>query len=116
MNSINPWRLEGQKTAAFEICDQLGGIAPDWFCLPVGNAGNITAYWAGFKQYDEVKSMGADAVITAAQRKELRKALKRQLVKRSSLLKIVSAWIITVPVSAVMAALFYYALRGMMLP
>ncbi len=52
VNSINPWRLEGQKTGAFEICDQLGGRAPDWHCLPVGNAGNITAYWMGYKQYD----------------------------------------------------------------
>jgi threonine synthase len=51
VNSINPWRLEGQKTAAFEICDQLGGRAPDWLSLPVGNAGNITAYWMGFQQY-----------------------------------------------------------------
>jgi len=51
VNSINPWRLEGQKTGAFEICDQLGGVAPDWHCLPVGNAGNITAYWMGYKQY-----------------------------------------------------------------
>jgi len=55
-------------------------------------------------------------VISAAQRKELRRALKRQLVKRSALLKIVSAWIITVPVSAVLAALFYFMLRGMLLP
>lgn len=53
VNSINPWRLEGQKTGAFEICDQLGGRAPDWHCLPVGNAGNITAYWMGYKQYDK---------------------------------------------------------------
>ncbi len=52
VNSINPWRLEGQKTGAFEICDQLGGRAPDWHCLPVGNAGNITAYWMGYKQYN----------------------------------------------------------------
>jgi len=52
VNSINPWRLEGQKTGAFEICDQLDGRAPDWHCLPVGNAGNITAYWMGYKQYD----------------------------------------------------------------
>jgi len=52
VNSINPWRLEGQKTGAFEICDQLGGRAPDWHCLPVGNAGNITAYWMGYKQYE----------------------------------------------------------------
>ncbi|MFQ5400841.1 MAG: threonine synthase [Anaerolineae bacterium] len=52
VNSINPWRLEGQKTGAFEICDQLDDRAPDWHCLPVGNAGNITAYWMGYKQYD----------------------------------------------------------------
>lgn len=51
VNSINPWRLEGQKTAAFEICDQLSGRAPDWLCLPVGNAGNISAYWLGYQQY-----------------------------------------------------------------
>jgi threonine synthase len=51
VNSINPWRLEGQKTGAFEIVDQLGGKAPDWHCLPVGNAGNITAYWMGYQQY-----------------------------------------------------------------
>jgi threonine synthase len=53
VNSINPWRLEGQKTGAFEICDQLGGRAPDWHCLPVGNAGNITAYWMGYRQYGQ---------------------------------------------------------------
>ncbi len=57
VNSINPYRIEGQKTAAFEICDVLG-CAPDWLCLPVGNAGNITAYWAGFIQYDRLKSTG----------------------------------------------------------
>jgi len=50
VNNINPARLQGQKTAAFEICDALGG-APDWLCLPVGNAGNITAYWMGFTEY-----------------------------------------------------------------
>lgn len=64
---------------------------------------------------DELKAMGPEAVISAAQRKELRKALKRQLVKRSSLLKIASAWIITVPVSAGLAALFYYLLRSIMM-
>ncbi|HKY53216.1 MAG TPA: threonine synthase, partial [Anaerolineales bacterium] len=52
VNSINPFRIEGQKTAAFEICDDLSH-APDWLCLPVGNAGNITSYWAGFKQYQK---------------------------------------------------------------
>lgn len=51
VNSVNPWRLEGQKTGAFEIIDQLDGRAPDWHCLPVGNAGNITAYWLGYRQY-----------------------------------------------------------------
>ncbi|HHY36115.1 MAG TPA: threonine synthase [Firmicutes bacterium] len=50
VNSINPMRLQGQKTAAFEICDQLGE-APTHLALPVGNAGNITAYWMGFKEY-----------------------------------------------------------------
>ena len=50
VNSINPYRIEGQKTAAFEICDQLGE-APDILALPVGNAGNITAYWKGFNEY-----------------------------------------------------------------
>ncbi len=53
VNSINPYRLEGQKTAAFEIVDVLGD-APDWLCLPVGNAGNITAYWMGFQQYQAI--------------------------------------------------------------
>ncbi|MGW3958483.1 threonine synthase [Amycolatopsis sp. NPDC005003] len=50
VNSVNPVRIAGQKTAAFEICDVLG-TAPDIHCLPVGNAGNITAYWAGYSEY-----------------------------------------------------------------
>jgi threonine synthase len=50
VNSINPFRIEGQKTASFEICDQLGR-APDFHFLPVGNAGNITAYWKGYREY-----------------------------------------------------------------
>ncbi len=50
VNSVNPYRLEGQKTAAFEICDDLGR-APDILAIPVGNAGNISAYWAGFRDY-----------------------------------------------------------------
>ncbi len=48
VNSLNPYRLEGQKTAAFEICDELA-FSPDWLCLPVGNAGNISAYWMASK-------------------------------------------------------------------
>jgi len=50
VNSVNPFRLEGQKTAAFEVCDQLGR-APDYHLIPVGNAGNITAYWRGYREY-----------------------------------------------------------------
>ncbi len=52
VNSINPFRLQGQKTAAFEILEELGG-APDFHCLPVGNAGNISAHWMGYKEYHE---------------------------------------------------------------
>ncbi len=52
VNSVNPFRLEGQKTGAFEVCDQLGG-PPDWHFIPVGNAGNITAYWRGYKEYKD---------------------------------------------------------------
>ena len=52
VNSVNPYRIEGQKTAAFEICEDLGG-APDYLAIPVGNAGNITAYWKGFTDYTE---------------------------------------------------------------
>lgn len=50
VNSVNPFRIEGQKTAAFEVCDALGE-APDYHFIPVGNAGNITAYWKGYKEY-----------------------------------------------------------------
>ena len=50
VNSVNPYRIEGQKTAAFEVVDALGD-APDVHCLPVGNAGNITAYWKGYTEY-----------------------------------------------------------------
>jgi threonine synthase len=54
VNSVNPYRLEGQKTAAFEVFEQLGH-APDILAIPVGNAGNISAYWKGFKEYAEKK-------------------------------------------------------------
>jgi len=52
VNSVNPFRIQGQKTGAFEIVDELG-FAPDFHALPVGNAGNITAYWMGYKEYHE---------------------------------------------------------------
>jgi threonine synthase len=57
VNSVNPYRIEGQKTAAFEVCDQLGQ-APDYLAIPVGNAGNITAYWKGFKEYHALGKSG----------------------------------------------------------
>ena len=56
VNSLNPYRIEGQKTASFEICDYLGD-APDFQIMPVGNAGNITAYWKGYKEYKEKKKI-----------------------------------------------------------
>ena len=61
VNSVNPHRIEGQKTAAFEICDVLGR-APDVHCIPVGNAGNITAYWRGYQEYQR------DGVVAATPR------------------------------------------------
>ncbi|PKN81828.1 MAG: threonine synthase [Chloroflexi bacterium HGW-Chloroflexi-9] len=54
VNSVNPHRIAGQKTAAFEIVDELGD-APDLLCIPVGNAGNITAYWGGFEEYHRLE-------------------------------------------------------------
>lgn len=62
VNSVNPYRIEGQKTAAFEICDQLGGKAPDILAIPVGNAGNISAYWKGFNEYHEAKGTGLPTI------------------------------------------------------
>ena len=72
VNSVNPYRIEGQKTGAFEICDALGK-APDYHFIPVGNAGNITAYWKGYKEYKSSgvintlpKMMGFEAEGSAA--------------------------------------------------
>ncbi len=65
LNSINPFRLEGQKTAAFEVLEQLGG-APDWLALPVGNGGNITAYWKGFGEMGAAPRMLAGQAAGAA--------------------------------------------------
>jgi threonine synthase len=55
VNSINPYRLEGQKTASYEICESLEGRAPDYHFIPVGNAGNISAYWTGYQEYFKLK-------------------------------------------------------------
>jgi threonine synthase len=56
VNSVNEFRIEGQKTGAFEVCDQLGD-APDAVCIPVGNAGNVTAWWRGFCEYDAAPAL-----------------------------------------------------------
>lgn len=71
VNSVNPYRIEGQKTGAFEICDSIG--VPDYHFIPVGNAGNITAYWKGYKEYHSLgkianlpKMMGFEATGSAA--------------------------------------------------
>ncbi|MCQ2789141.1 MAG: threonine synthase [bacterium] len=57
VNSVNPYRIEGQKTGAFEICDSIG--VPDYHFIPVGNAGNITAYWKGYKEYYDKKKISS---------------------------------------------------------
>lgn len=67
VNSVNPARIEGQKTAAFEIVDALGD-APDIHCLPVGNAGNITAYWKGYTEYADPDAPGAGGAALATRR------------------------------------------------
>ncbi len=66
VNSINPYRLQGQKTAAFEIVDVLGR-APDYHCLPVGNAGNISAYWMGYGEYHARGVVGSRPVMCGYQ-------------------------------------------------
>ncbi len=58
LNSVNPYRLWGQRSGAWEVCEDLGA-APDWHAIPVGNAGNISAYWAGYRQYEEIGKIKA---------------------------------------------------------
>ncbi len=66
VNSVNPYRIEGQTSAAYEICDALGG-PPDFHALPVGNAGNISAYWKGYKRYKEAGKINSLPVMTGFQ-------------------------------------------------
>jgi len=66
VNSINPYRLQGQKTAAFEIVEELGR-APDYHCIPVGNAGNITAYWMGYSEYQRIGTVATRPVMAGYQ-------------------------------------------------
>ncbi len=66
MNSINPYRIEGQKTGAFEVCDQLSS-APDWLIIPVGNGGNLTAYWKGFNEFRSIGAVSSLPRLVAVQ-------------------------------------------------
>jgi threonine synthase len=66
VNSVNPFRIEGQTSAAYEICDALGG-PPDFHALPVGNAGNISAYWKGYKRYKEAGKINSLPVMNGFQ-------------------------------------------------
>lgn len=81
VNSINPHRIEGQKTAAFEIVDDLGD-APDYFFLPVGNAGNITAYWKGFVEYARAGKARQTPKIMGFQAEGAAPIVKGKIVKR----------------------------------
>jgi threonine synthase len=66
VNSVNPYRIEGQTSAAYEICDALGG-PPDFHALPVGNAGNISAYWKGYKKYKDAGKINSLPIMTGFQ-------------------------------------------------
>ncbi len=81
VNSLNPFRIEGQKTAAFEICDQLDGRAPDFHAIPVGNAGNITAYWKGYKEYFENGKVREKPVMLGFQAEGAAPLVKRKIIK-----------------------------------
>ena len=69
VNSVNPFRIEGQKTGAFEVCDQLEKKSPDFHAMPVGNAGNISAYWKGYKEYRAKKQVEKVPVMLGFQAK-----------------------------------------------
>lgn len=81
VNSINPYRIEGQKTASFEICDFLG-TAPHFHFLPVGNAGNITAYWKGYKEYYAYKNISYLPQMCGFQAKGAAPIVRGRLVKK----------------------------------
>lgn len=81
VNSLNPYRIEGQKTGAFEICDVLGD-APDYFCIPVGNAGNITSYWKGFREYREAGMSSGLPVMLGFQAEGSAPIVRRHVIKK----------------------------------
>jgi len=80
VNSLNPFRLEGQKTGAFEICDQLDGRAPDFHAIPVGNAGNISAYWKGYKEYFKNKKIYSKPVMLGFQAQGAAPIVKKRII------------------------------------
>ena len=82
VNSLNPYRIEGQKTGAFEICDALGGKAPDFHSIPVGNAGNITAYWKGYKEYFDEKIISSKPKILGFQAEGAAPIVKKKIIVR----------------------------------
>lgn len=79
VNSVNPFRLEGQKTGAFEICDQLGG-APEFHSIPVGNAGNISAYWKGYCEYFDKKQTDAKPRMLGFQAEGAAPIVKKKII------------------------------------
>ncbi|MCH7646302.1 MAG: threonine synthase, partial [Nitrospinae bacterium] len=81
VNSLNPHRIEGQKTAAFEVCDQLGGTAPTYHILPVGNAGNITANWRGYVEYAEAGRVSRTPVMMGFQAEGAAPIVRGQVVE-----------------------------------
>jgi len=81
VNSLNPFRIEGQKTAAFEIVDDLGD-APDYFFIPVGNAGNITAYWKGFVEYKQAGKASRTPKMMGFQAEGAAPIVKGKVVKK----------------------------------
>jgi threonine synthase len=81
VNSINPFRLQGQKTAAFEIIDELGA-APDYHCLPVGNAGNISAYWMGYCEYRDHGIVNSSPIMAGYQASGAAPFLRGQMVDK----------------------------------
>lgn len=81
VNSLNPYRIEGQKTAAFEVCDVLGDV-PDYQAMPVGNAGNITAYWRGYKEYKKIGKIDRLPVMLGFQAEGAAPIVKNKIIEK----------------------------------
>jgi len=81
VNSLNPYRIEGQKTGSFEICDQLGKV-PDFHFIPVGNAGNITAYWKGYKEYRGIGKINSLPKMMGWQAEGAAPIVKKRVIKK----------------------------------